>query len=108
VEDVLARPATVDPEGLDIAEGRIDPFPEEDADESDLSTLARPDADDDLVEALSTTLLDVDIATEGRRDGRREVVPGKFLGALIEGEVSVRDVDGLVRHHDIVTPMQRA
>ena len=107
VEDELARPATVDPEGLDAAERRVDPLAEEDADEPDLSTLAGPDPDDDLVEPLAPAFLDVDVATEGSRDRRREVVAGELLGALVEGEVSIGDVDRLVRHDDIVTPIEQ-
>ena len=69
---------------------------------------AGPDANDDLVEALSPTLLDVDVATEGSRDRRREVVAGELLRALVDGEVSIGDIDRLVRHHDIVTPVERS
>jgi hypothetical protein len=49
-------------------------------------------------------LLDVDVATEGSRDRRREVVAGELLRSPVERHVSVGDVDRLVWHVDIVTP----
>src|SRR4029077_2175144 len=101
------RPATVDAEGLDTAVRRVDPLAEEEAGEADLAALARPHADDDLVKSFASAFLDVDVASKGGRDRGREVVAGQLLRALVDGKVSVRDVDGLVRHHDIVTPILR-
>ena len=74
------------------------------ADEADLAALADADPDDDLVEALAPAFLDVDIAAERSGDRGREVAAGELLGSLVEGEVSIGDVDRLVRHDDIVTP----
>ena len=68
-----------------------------------LRPLAGPDANGDLVEPLAPALLDVDIAAERGRDRRREVAAGELLGALVEREVSIGDVDRLVRHLCIVT-----
>ncbi len=59
--------------------------PEEHAGEPDLSTFAGPHANDDLVEAFPATLLHVDVATERRRDGGRQIAAGKLLGALVDG-----------------------
>ena len=105
MEDELARPAAVDPECLDAAERRGEPLAEEDADEANLPALAGADTNDDLVEAFSPALLDVDVAAERGSDRGREVVAGKLLGSLIDGKVSVGDVDRLVRHLSIVTPI---
>ena len=107
VEDELAGPATVDAEGLDAAVRRVDPLAQKDADEPDLTAATRPDADDELVEAFLSSLLHVDIAAERGSDRRREVVAGKFLCALVDGEVPIGDVDRLVRHPSIVTPVGR-
>ena len=60
-------------------------------------------ADDDVVEALAEALLDVDVALERAGDRRGEVAAGELLGPLVELEVSIGDVDGLVRHGHIVT-----
>ena len=68
-----------------------------------LRPLPTPDADGDLVVPLAEALLDVDVAAERRRDRRGEVAAGELLGPLVEREVSVGDVDGLVRHGHIVT-----
>ena len=76
-------------------------------DEAELAAWSRPDADDDLVEPLSSSLLDIDIAAERGRDRGGEVVAGKLLGALVDGQVSIGDVDRLVRHVSIVTPFWR-
>ena len=107
VENELARSAAVDPEGLEAAGRRVGPLAEEDADESNLAALAGADTNDDLVEPLPSALLDVDIPAEGGRDRGREIVAGQLLGTLIQGEVSIGDVDRLVRHLSIVTPIQR-
>ena len=83
---------------LDAAGRRVEPLAEEDAGEADLSALAGPDANDDLVEALAPALLDVDVATQRSGDRRGEVAAGELLRALVEGQVSVGDIDRLVRH----------
>jgi hypothetical protein len=62
------------------------------------------DANDDLVVPCSLALLDVDVASERCGDRGREVVAGELLRALVELEVSIGDVDGLVRHVCIVSP----
>ena len=100
-------PAAIDPERLDPAERRVEPFAEDDAGESDLAALAGTDANDDLVESLSLALFDIDIAAECCSDGSREVVARELLGALVEREVPFRNVDGLVRHVSIVSPFRR-
>ena len=63
-----------------------------------------PTSDHDLVVAFAAAFLDVDVSAKGRGDRRGEIAAGELLGALVEGQVSVGDVDGLVRHDDIVTP----
>src|SRR5664279_4250938 len=105
VDDELARPAPVDAEDLASARRRVDPFADEHATEPHLAhLLAGSNADDDLVEPLAPTLLDVDVSAQGAGDGRREVAAGKLLRTLVEGKVSIGDVDRLVRHGGIVAP----
>jgi hypothetical protein len=84
VDDELARPAAIDTEGVDPVGRRVEPFAEEDAGETDLPE-RWADANGDLVEALSPTLLDIDIASESGRDRRGEVVAGEFLRTLVKG-----------------------
>jgi hypothetical protein len=105
VKDVLARSATVDVEVVDPAGRRVEPFAQEDTDESDLAAGPRSDSNRDLVEALLLALFDVDVSTESRRDRGGEVVSSELLGSLEDGEVPIGDIDGLVRHVDIVTPV---
>ena len=104
VEDVLARAAAVYPEGLDATGRRVDPLAEEDTGESDLAARSGPDANDDLVETLSPAFFDVDVATKRRGDRCGEVAAGEFLRALVDGEVTIGDIDRLVRHLCILTP----
>ena len=103
----LARPATVDAEGLDAAEARVDPLPEEDAGEPDLAAAPKPDSDDDLVKALPSSVLDVDVAAQRRGDRGREIAASELLRAPVEVEVPIGDIDRLVRHPAIVTPIVR-
>jgi hypothetical protein len=81
----------------------VDPLAHELTGEADL--LARPDSDtnDDVLEALAEPFLEVDVALEGFGDRGREVATGELLRALVQLEVSLGDIDGLVRHGHIVT-----
>ena len=88
---------------VDAAWSAVHPLPDQDAGEPDLAPAAEAHADDDLVEALAEAFLDVDVAAEGRGDRRGQVSAGELLGPLIELEVSVGDIDRLVRHGYIVT-----
>ena len=62
-----------------------------------------PDPDDDVVETLAEAFLDVDVALERAGDRRGEIAAGELLGPLVELEVPIGDIDGLVRHGHIVT-----
>src|SRR5262245_44410110 len=103
MDDELALAAPPDPVVVGGLRPAVDPLADELPGEADLLAGADPDAHDDVVEALAEPLLDVDIALERRRDRRGEVAAGELLRALIELEVSLGDVDGLVRHGHIVT-----
>jgi hypothetical protein len=81
----------------------VRPFADQDAGEADLAAGADADTDDDVLEALAKPFLEVDVSLEGLGDRGREVAAGELLCALVEGEVPVGDVDGLVRHGHIVT-----
>ena len=81
----------------------VEPFADQDAGEADLASGADAHADDDVVETLAESFLGVDVALERAGDRRGEVAARELLGALVELEVSIGDVDGLVRHGHIVT-----
>ena len=104
VEDVLPGPAAVDAVDLRALAGGVGQHAGEGADEADLPAGSEADPDDDVVEALQASFLDVDVALEGARDGRREVAAGELLRALVGAHVPVGDIDRLVRHQGIVTP----
>ena len=80
---------------------------EQDAGEADLAAGLGADPDRDLVEPFAASVLDIDKAPERLRDRGGEVATGELLGTVVEREVSVGDVDRLVRHVDIVTPFGR-
>ena len=107
VEDVLARAAAVDAEVLDALADVSSHSPRRTPVKRTLRPGPGADADGDLVEALLPALLDVDVAPERGRDRGGEVAAGELLGSLVEREVSIGDVDGLVRHVGIVSPVRR-
>ena len=103
MEDVLAAAAAPDAVVARRGLAAVHPLADQDAGEPDLAPGADAHPDDDVVEALAEALLGVDVALERAGDRRGEVAARELLGPLEELEVSIGDVDGLVRHGHIVT-----
>src|SRR4029079_16281726 len=108
VEDVLAGPAAVDLVDRLAALGGVCVHAGEGRREANLPAVPETNPDHDFLVALAPSLLDVDVALEGAGDRRREVAARKLLRTLVGREVSIRDVDRLVRHQSIVTPQAAA
>ena len=100
VDDELAGAAPIDVDRRRV----VAPRAEQDAGEANLAAGLGADSNGDLVESLAAAGLGVNVTAECSGDRGGEVASGKLLGALVERDVPVGDIDRLVRHVGIVTP----